>query len=181
MKSLFRIYDRLLRTHPAKTQILTTATVMLSSDLMTQKLVERRDSIDVQRAVRFFLVGLAYSGPTQRTWLILMDKRLVRTTGPIATVKKVVLGQLVFAPVSVFGFLVFLGVLQGRTRADIERNIRENYSTIMKTFYKLWPAAQVINFQYVPLPYRLLYTNCVSLVWHTYMSWKANRFNPHEL
>ncbi|CAN8032019.1 hypothetical protein HPB47_002281 [Ixodes persulcatus] len=181
MKFLFRIYDRLLRTHPAKTQILTTATVMLSSDLMTQKLVERRDSIDVQRAVRFFLVGLAYSGPTQRAWLILMDKRLVRSTGPVATVKKLVLDQLAFAPVSVFGFLGVLGVLQGRNMADIERSIREKYSTMMKTFYKLWPVAQIINFRYVPLPYRLLYANCVSLVWNTYTSWKANRFDPQEL
>ena len=42
-------------------------------------------------------------------------------------------------------------------------------------FYKLWPAAQVVNFYVIPLKFRVNFSNIVSLFWNTYVSWLANR------
>jgi len=36
--------------------------------------------------------------------------------------------------------------------------------------YKIWPAFQFINFNFVPPNYRSLGTNIVSLGWNTYLS-----------
>ena len=36
--------------------------------------------------------------------------------------------------------------------------------------YKIWPAFQLINFNFVPANYRSLGTNIVSLGWNTYLS-----------
>ena len=42
-------------------------------------------------------------------------------------------------------------------------------------FYKLWPAAQLVNFYVIPLKFRVNFSNIVSLFWNTYVSWLANR------
>lgn len=42
-------------------------------------------------------------------------------------------------------------------------------------FYKLWPAAQLVNFYIIPLKFRVNFSNIVSLFWNTYVSWLANR------
>lgn len=47
-----------------------------------------------------------------------------------------------------------LGVLANQSMAEIKKTAEEKYLDIMKTAYKIWPIAQVINFNFVPLNYR---------------------------
>lgn len=51
----------------------------------------------------------------------------------------------------------------------------KEYFTLMVGFYKLWPAAQLFNFYFVPLKFRVNYTNVVSLAWNSYVGYIANR------
>lgn len=41
--------------------------------------------------------------------------------------------------------------------------------------WKLWPAANLLNFSLVPLKLRVLFANVVSVAWNMYMSQSANR------
>ncbi|KAL1417993.1 hypothetical protein MTO96_005980 [Rhipicephalus appendiculatus] len=66
MRQAWHLYARLVRDHPMKTQLVTTATVMLSGDLIAQKVIERRPDIDVPRAARFFIMGVGFVGPVVR-------------------------------------------------------------------------------------------------------------------
>ena len=36
--------------------------------------------------------------------------------------------------------------------------------------WKLWPAANFLNFKFVPLDYRVLFTNIVAIIWNIYLS-----------
>jgi len=47
----------------------------------------------------------------------------------------------------------------------------------------LWPAAHFINFKFVPGEHRVLYNNCVSIVWTLYLSCLAHApvINTEEL
>jgi protein Mpv17 len=36
--------------------------------------------------------------------------------------------------------------------------------------YALWPIAHLINFKFVPSEQRILYINCVQIIWSAYLS-----------
>lgn len=112
-------------------------------------------------------------GPAYGAWYVVLD-RVFGTGGASITLKKVLLDQLLFSPVFVPVFLVFVGFLQGQPWADIERTVRRDFLPVLTASYVLWPAAQGVTFRFVPLNYQLPFTSLVALVWNTYLAWKAN-------
>jgi protein Mpv17 len=83
--------------------------------------------------------------------------------------------QLVFAPIFLFNFMGLMGILNGQSLQDIKTDLKSNYADVMIRNYQLWPAAQMINFSLVPLQHRVLFAQCVAVVWNTYLSYKTNR------
>lgn len=53
------------------------------------------------------------------------------------------------------------------------------YDTIL-TGFTVWPAAQFINFYLVPLRWRVLFFNGVSLVWNSYLAWTVGLARHQE-
>jgi len=41
--------------------------------------------------------------------------------------------------------------------------------------WKLWPAANFVNFKFVPVQLQVLFANFVALIWNTYLSWATSR------
>jgi len=41
--------------------------------------------------------------------------------------------------------------------------------------YKIWPLANLINFSVVPLKFRVLFANVISVFWNMYLSAASNR------
>ncbi|KAL3199999.1 hypothetical protein MRX96_013391 [Rhipicephalus microplus] len=170
----WKMYARLMRHHPAKTQVMTTATVLLSGDLIAQKVLERQPNVDVVRAAKFFLMGAGFAGPVIRIWHLILEHFVGSGVGAFVVARKVLIDQALFAPVFIASFLVVLGAFQRRSWHDIEQSLRANYLQILKTSYLIWPAAQLVNFRFVPLSYRPPFAGCEAVVWSTYLAWKAN-------
>jgi len=40
----------------------------------------------------------------------------------------------------------------------------------MEKLWRFWPLANIINFSMIPLEYRVLYVNCMSMLWNGYLS-----------
>lgn len=51
----------------------------------------------------------------------------------------------------------------------------QEYFPLLISGYLLWPAAQLFNFYFVPLKFRVNYTNMISLIWNSYVGYVANR------
>ncbi|KAH6923929.1 hypothetical protein HPB50_009566 [Hyalomma asiaticum] len=105
-------------------------------------------------------------------------------SGSIGTlvIKKFLLDQAVFAPAFTASLMVALGTVQWRTWNDMKHSLQANYMQMLKARYILWPAAQLINFLFVPSSYRQPFGSCVAVVWCTYLAWKANtRWNDQRV
>jgi protein Mpv17 len=49
--------------------------------------------------------------------------------------------------------------------------LQSTYLTALKTNWQIWPGVQFVNFAYVPLDFRVLIVNVVSLGWNCYLSY----------
>ncbi|KAL1605239.1 hypothetical protein SLS60_004783 [Paraconiothyrium brasiliense] len=74
-------------------------------------------------------------------------------------------------------FLVLLGLMQGKTAAQIGKNIREEELNIIWNSYKVWPLANMVSFAYVPVERRIVFLSFFGLLWNVYMTLVASRLS----
>jgi len=51
-----------------------------------------------------------------------------------------------------------------------KEKLEKNYTSALKGNYIVWPAAQAVNFKFMPLEHRVLFVNVVSIGWNCYLS-----------
>ncbi len=84
--------------------------------------------------------------------------------------KRMILDQVCTSPVFTTGLFVSRGLVAGQGPGEIWKKMKEQFLNVMLTGAIVWPAAQFLNFLLVPLPYRVLFNNCVGLCWSTFTS-----------
>jgi len=168
---------------------------MATSDVLSQTLerryVLRKRPWDSSRTFQVAMTGGLLSGPLSHVWYNLLNR-----VGTAETVQSRVrrlpaslaLDALVFSPIAVAGYLLFrtfLAMQDCKDSCDIASLSKspavQPYDNVMtrlqplwwstlQASWSFWPVANVINFTLVPLPYRVLYNNALSLFWNGYLS-----------
>ncbi|XP_055930386.1 protein Mpv17-like isoform X1 [Argiope bruennichi] len=176
MAQFLRWYNRILQTHPWKTQLLTTGFLMGTSDVIAQTAIEKKEAkqIELIRIGRFAFLGTCFVAPVLRTWYNILEKAIT-SVGRTVGLKKVLLDQMFFSPCFLGCFLSVSGLLQFQPWPVIKAKINEEYFKVLKTNYMLWPAAQLITFYVIPLQYRIIFVSFVALLWNTYLASQANK------
>jgi len=167
-------YLRALERHPTATMCLTTATLHAGGDVIAQKIIEKREKLELIRTGRFFLIGLAWDGPLLSWWYRALSRVFPRASAS-TTVLKVALDQGAFIPGMLASFLVLNAALKGLDKREIKEILTRDYFQLLLANYQLWPLAMALNFYLMPVRHQVLFTNSVSLAWNTYLSWKANK------
>lgn len=72
--------------------------LMGTGDVIAQKYVEKRKTIDIERLAKFSSIGFFIGGPGLRWWYGVLDKLIKGPNKSILVLKKVGLDQFVFAP-----------------------------------------------------------------------------------
>ncbi|KAL1412602.1 hypothetical protein Q8F55_000349 [Vanrija albida] len=168
-------YNRHFDAHPLLT--LTAANGVLSSvsDVVAQGLGMaladgERPAYDVARTARFAAFGVGM-GPVVGQWLRFLEYAVpMRGHAVRTTAARVLLDQAVFAPTGLTLFVGGMGLMEGRSRAQIADKFDAVYWTALKTNWKVWPAIQAANLGVVPLRYRLPFQQTCGIVWNTYLS-----------
>ena len=148
---------------------------MTLGDIFAQKVIEKKEDLDVKRMLRFTVLGSCIVGPMIRSWLLILEKMF----GPTLTLKKnlqkVALDQFAFAPFNQIIMLSSVGIMQGLNSLElIKQKLKNELPTVMFTGWKIWPIVNFVNFSYVPFQLRPLVISIVALFWFTFLAWNSN-------
>lgn len=80
---------------------------------------------------------------------------------PVTAIVKTLLDQVIMAPAGIALFFQTMSMLEGSTVQEAWRATKEKFRPTLMANYVLWPAANLINFAFVPPSQRILYCNVV--------------------
>jgi len=63
-----------------------------------------------------------------------------------------------------------MGVMEGRGPKHIRARFEDIFRPALLANWKIWPAAQFINFRFMPLPYRVPFQQTCGVFWTLYLS-----------
>ncbi|KAL9817440.1 hypothetical protein AtNW77_Chr4g0288681 [Arabidopsis thaliana] len=181
-KDAWRKYLIQLQAHPLRTKAITAGVLAGCSDAIAQKISGvKTDSVpEIASPYGSFLIcliylyGFAYGGPFGHFFHKLMDTIFKGKKGNSTVAKKVLLEQLTSSPWNNFLFMSYYGlVVEGRPWKLVKHKLGKDYPTIQLTAWKFWPIVGWVNYQYVPLQFRVLFSSFVASCWSIFLNLKA--------
>ncbi len=179
---LWGMYKEMLHTDPILTKSLTSSTIMTVSDAICQKIsfdtLQPQNSIrsttkrelDRKRMLQVAITGFVWSGPIQHWWFGTLD-RMVTIQDPIVTlVVKLFFDSMIFSPLTIAGYFACRSILEGSGIQGIQEKLSTRLVSTVRGAWKFWPIVNVVNFSLVPLPFRVLYSNILSIFWTGYLT-----------
>ncbi|KAK9462597.1 uncharacterized protein V1516DRAFT_670666 [Lipomyces oligophaga] len=175
MSSFYAWYNARLAARPLLTQCASTGFLFGTGDFLAQMMApdqETEGRYNYLRTVRMTFHGACVFAPVVSKWYVLIGTRINMPGKPtLEAMARMAADQLVWAPVGIASFYVSMGVLQLHSWNQIKQELQEKWYPTMVGNYMVWPAVQVLNFRLIPLQYRLMFVNVVSIAWNTFLSW----------
>lgn len=104
--------------------------------------------------------SLAIFGPAATAWYGILQRHVILGGHKTTIAARVVADQALFTPVNLTAFLSTMAIMEGK---DPAQKWRTTFWPTYKANLMIWPAVQSVNFALVPLEYRVLVVNLVSL------------------
>lgn len=169
----WRKYLIQLQTHPLRTKAITAGCLAGCSDIVAQK-ISGIKNLQSRRLILIMLYGLVYAGPFGHFLHKLMDIIFRGKKGNKTVAKKVLLEQLTSSPWNNMFFMMYYGlVVEGRPWGFVKNKVRKDYPSVQLTAWKFWPMVGWINYQYMPLQFRVLFHSFVASCWAIFLNLKA--------
>ncbi|KAL1994446.1 hypothetical protein VTN49DRAFT_1916 [Thermomyces lanuginosus] len=171
---MLRWYSAKMASRPLLTSSITTAGLFGAGDVLAQQLVDRKglDKHDYGRTGRMILYGGAVFGPAASAWYGVLQRHIAFRSYAATIATRVAADQVLFTPSHLFCFLTSMSIMEG---SDPWEKLRNGFWPTFKTNVGVWSTVQAINFSVVPLEYRVLVVNVVSLGWNCYLSYMNSR------
>uniref|UniRef100_A0A2P2K0I4 Peroxisomal membrane protein PMP22 n=1 Tax=Rhizophora mucronata TaxID=61149 RepID=A0A2P2K0I4_RHIMU len=172
-KEAWRKYLIQLQAHPLRTKAITAGVLAGFSDAVAQK-ISGIKKLQLRRLLLIMLYGFAYGGPFGHFLHKLMDIIFKKKKDNTTIAKKVLLEQLTSSPWNNLFFLMYYGlVVEGRQWDLVKSKVKKDYPTVQLTAWKFWPIVAWVNYQYVPLQFRVLFHSFVASCWGIFLNLKA--------
>lgn len=143
------------------------AATFMTADILVQLMSGTLLSeLDTARVLRLAAFGLLIKGPTMSWFYNAVEAQLPGRSAR-RVVEKVLVDQTGWAWVNNLGFLFMIPVMEGRSVNEAFTMAKQQFPTLQKNAYMLWPLAHLVNFGCVPPGARTLYISAVSLAWTT--------------
>lgn len=88
---------------------------------------------------------------------------------------KVLADQFIFSPAYLGVFFYTTGMMRGQSWDECTAHLKEVFWPSLLADFAVWPAAQVINFAFVPVPLQPIYVNVLNVFWNAFLSFMAHK------
>jgi protein Mpv17 len=174
LKVLWQGYLRQLESQPVRTKAITSGILSALGDLIAQSLEHGfHAQFNAIRTIKFGLYGLIITGPLVHYWYQFLAHIFQRKTDVLTSLLKIVMHQGIFSPLLYVLFFLYTGLFDGNIE-HVPKKIKNDLVPLVIAQLKLWPVALLINFQFVPLKFQVLFSNLVALMWNVYFSFLNN-------
>ncbi|EPY51812.1 Mvp17/PMP22 family protein 2 [Schizosaccharomyces cryophilus OY26] len=136
----------------------------------------RTAKLDFHRTIRYAAYGLCFT-PIQYHWFASLKNLVQGENEFFCNLFRVAIDQLLFAPLGLGFFFFFMGITECKSADKIKAFFKKNYVPTLKANYILWPAAQFINFTFIPFVFQVLFVNAIAMIWTSYLSLKNSSSN----
>ena len=115
------------------------------------KKAEERKPFNFKRTQTFFIMGTFFVAPILHTMYSKILPRLVPEVTSTGALKKLAIDQLVAAPLIIVLFYPAINFVEGKPFSHAVEDLKSKYYATMVANYKIWPAANLINFMFIPI------------------------------
>jgi protein Mpv17 len=88
--------------------------------------------------------------------------------------KMILLDQTIATTLFHTAYFVFLDYASGKSFNQISNCITQKVSTAVTSSWRFWPFIQLFNFTYVPIQFRVQFSNLFGIFWGAYLSYVQN-------
>ncbi|CAG9812100.1 unnamed protein product [Chironomus riparius] len=127
---------------------------------------------DREKMKQLAVVGLS-QGPLHHYTYMWME-RLLPGNAKSTIVKKIMSDQFIVSPVFILHYFYTSYFLEGRKVTETNELLKDKFLKVYVADWLVWPATQFINFQFVPLQYRVLYINMITMFYNIFLCYVKN-------
>lgn len=174
-------YEEILKSNPVLAKMVISGVVYSLGDWIAQ-CYEGKPlfEFDRTRMLRSGLTGFALHGSLSHYYY-----ELCETLFPYqdwwAVLIKVAFDQTVWAGIWNSIYFIVLGFLRLESPASIFEELKTTFLPMLTAGWKLWPFAHLVTYGVIPVEQRLLWVDCVELVWVTILSTLSNKKSEERL
>lgn len=141
------------------------AGTFMAADILVQLISGTSPSdMDLARVMRLAVFGLLIKGPAMSWFYNAIEAQFPGKTAR-RVIEKVVVDQTGWAWLNNLSFLFMIPVMEGHSVNEAFCLARQQFPTLQRNAYVLWPLAHLVNFGLVPPGARTIYISAVSLMW----------------
>jgi protein Mpv17 len=109
----------------------------------------------------------------QSPWYAFLNNSLNEDNMFLSVLRRVLTDQLCFSPISLLAFFTYTtAVMEGGDRNAVVQKLKTAYLPTLVLNYAIWPAAQFINFLFIPSPMQIPFSSTLGVFWNAYLSLK---------
>jgi protein Mpv17 len=125
---------------------------------------------DWERTAHVAITGFTWSGPVSHSWYNILEAVVKIRHAVLGVLVRMALDAAIFSPVAVAGYFTWRTILEGKGIDGVISKLRAKWQGAVVASWEFWPLANVVNFSVVPVQFRVLYNNCLSLLWNGFLS-----------
>lgn len=174
-------YEEALKSNPILAKMMISGIVYSIGDWIGQ-CVEGKPVLEFSRVrlLRSGLVGFCLHGSLSHHYYHVCEY-LFPFQGWWVVPVKVLFDQTVWSAIWNSIYFITLGLLRFESPARIFKDLRDTFFPLLTAGWKLWPFAHLITYGLVPVEQRLLWVDCVEILWVTILSVFANEKSQQRL